>query len=770
MADTTKCAETDSGESRVSAAPLGRAGREEQEARDDRRRSWPGLLMKGVAAAFVAAGLSVLGLTHYLLFHTLIELFCVAVALAIFMIAWNARRMTDNDYLLFIGIAYGFVSVLDLFHTLAYEGMGVLAIDDANAPTQLWIAARAMQATVLLAAPAFLSRRLRIAVVVPALAVVAAGLLASVFREGLRLPLWWVFPVCYVEGRGLTAFKIAAEWAICAILLASLFLLYRRRERLDATSFRFIVFSILATIASEMAFTQYVSVHGPANLVGHLFKVLAFYFVYKALVETGLTQPYRTLFRDLSLAQKESAWLASFPMLNPRPIVEVDLDGGVSFANPAARRLFPDLEERAPDHPWLEDWEQIAHACREARPSLPAREVCVNGRWYRQALEYVADAQRVRIYAMDISGRRYVEEALRASETKHRRLFETARDGILILDGDTEAILDVNPSLARMLGYSHEYFLGKRLWELGAFKDMSASKALFEELQRSEHTRHEDLLLETADGKKMPVEFVGSVYRVNRQRIIQCNVRDIADRKKTEDVLRRSNENLEQFAYVASHDLQEPLRIMASFSQLLAKRYKAKLDSDADEFISYIVEAADRMESLISDLLAYSRVGMSDVATERIDCNVVLDRVLRIMTPTIERNEAVVTFDRLPSLRAHESDFVQLFQNLLGNAVKFRTDEPPHIHVGATRTGTEWLFCVADNGIGVERRYQDRIFAIFQRLHGRDRYPGTGIGLSICRRIVEAHGGRIWVDSEPGKGSKFYFTIAETANEEAEDD
>lgn len=236
-------------------------------------------------------------------------------------------------------------------------------------------------------------------------------------------------------------------------------------------------------------------------------------------------------------------------------------------------------------------------------------------------------------------------------------------------------------------------------------------------------------------------------------------VHDITERKKAEVELKRSNENLEQFAYVASHDLQEPLRMMSSYSALLARRYKGKLDPDADDFINYIVDGAGRLQRLINDLLAYSRAGRGEKAEVGVDCGALLTRVLAGMKVAIDESGAAVTSGPLPELTGSESSFVQLFQNLVGNAIKFRGKEAPHIHVGAVRKGRNWLFSVKDNGIGIEAQYKDRIFLIFQRLHGREEYPGTGIGLSICKKIVEAAGGKIWLESEPGKGSTFYFTI-----------
>ena len=254
--------------------------------------------------------------------------------------------------------------------------------------------------------------------------------------------------------------------------------------------------------------------------------------------------------------------------------------------------------------------------------------------------------------------------------------------------------------------------------------------------------------------------------------------RDITARKVAEEALAqktreliRSNKELEEFAYVASHDLQEPLRMIASYTQLIARRYQGALDAEADEFIKYAVDGATRMQVLINDLLAYSRVGTHGKSFELTDCSEVVARVLENLKIAIDESRAAVRSSSLPTIMADATQLTQLFQNLISNAIKFRAGQPPEIQIDADRTQDPqaparqgWRFSVRDNGIGIEQKYFDRIFVIFQRLHGRDEYPGTGIGLAICKKIVERHGGRIWLESEPGKGTTFYFTIPEGGN------
>lgn len=259
---------------------------------------------------------------------------------------------------------------------------------------------------------------------------------------------------------------------------------------------------------------------------------------------------------------------------------------------------------------------------------------------------------------------------------------------------------------------------------------------------------------------------------------------DITDRKRAEQVLQqakedleikvqerttelkqlnenlvRSNQELEQFAYVASHDLQEPLRAVTGYTQLLVQDYQERLDESAQEYTAYIVDGAKRMQQLIQDLLAYSRVGTRDLTFASTDCNVVLKQVLRNLQVAIAENNAAIVLDSLPTVIADKNQLTQLFQNLIGNAIKFRREAPPQIHISAELKDGEWLFRVQDNGIGMKSRYLDRIFEIFKRLHTRTEFPGTGIGLAICKKIVDRHSGRIWAESEPGIGTTFYFTI-----------
>lgn len=240
---------------------------------------------------------------------------------------------------------------------------------------------------------------------------------------------------------------------------------------------------------------------------------------------------------------------------------------------------------------------------------------------------------------------------------------------------------------------------------------------------------------------------------------------ELKKRKSIQRELERSNAELENFAYLASHDLQEPLRMVTSFTQMLGQRYKDKLDADANQIIDFAVDGAMRMQSLIQDLLVYSRVGTQGKSFEPTDCEEVLDTALSNLQLLIEETNTNICRDPLPNVMADQSQLIQLFQNILNNAIKYRSKEPPNIEIDVRSEDGYWLFSIKDNGIGISQQYFERIFRIFQRLHTRQEYPGTGIGLAICQKIIQRHQGKIWLESELGKGSTFYFTIPQSMPE-----
>lgn len=368
-------------------------------------------------------------------------------------------------------------------------------------------------------------------------------------------------------------------------------------------------------------------------------------------------------------------------------------------------------------------------------------------------------------FMKDITDRKLTETALQESESRYRQIVELAEEGIWVIDNDAITTY-VNHAMARMLDYSELEMLGQQLFDFMDEQAKQSANDLMDRRKEGIAERHE-FRLKSKHGKDVWTYMSSSPVMDEKGNLLSCCalVYNISDRKESEqqmlqltEDLKRSNEELEQFAYVASHDLQEPLRAITSYTQLLAQRYQGNLDDKADKYINYVVDGAIRMQQLINDLLAYSRTGRGQ-EFELTDCKGVVQQSLYNLQIAIAETKARVTCEEMPTIMVDEFQLVQLFQNLIGNAIKFCRENIPLVHIDAVKSKSEWLFSVRDNGIGIAPEYADRIFIIFQRLHSRREYSGTGIGLSMCKRIVERHGGRIWVESQEGEGATFYFTI-----------
>ena len=466
-------------------------------------------------------------------------------------------------------------------------------------------------------------------------------------------------------------------------------------------------------------------------------------------------------------------------------IYGLDLDGRVTFINPAAARM---LGWDAAELPGRTQHDVLHHTKFDGSPYPEECPICAAFRdgqvhrvdteafWRKDGscfpVEYtstpILDGGRVVgavVTFRDVTERRRTEEALRSSEARFRRVFSSAPLPMWLWDSTSWRFLEVNEAATAHYGYSRQEFLEMQVTDL-----LPAEEA---ERMKDDHRRRTDgrYLVETRqrlkNGRFIDVHLTSDLVELGGRRVRLVVAEDISERKQAEEALHqrtmeleRSNADLEQFAYVASHDLQEPLRMVASFTQLLADRYSANLDDEAREFIGFAVEGATRMQALIDGLLSFARVKTRAKELHPTDCQAVFQRSLTNLRVTLQESRAEVISDLLPTVLGDESQIEQLFQNLIGNALKFSSQNTPKVGVSARRSGKEWLLAVSDNGIGIDPRYNERIFAIFQRLHSRSEYPGTGIGLAICKKIVERHGGRIWVESELGQGATFFFTLS----------
>ncbi|HUI68129.1 MAG TPA: MASE3 domain-containing protein [Nitrospirota bacterium] len=631
-----------------------------------------------LSGAAVLVSLTIISLHSAVLMHTLVEMFSIIVACSIFMIAWNTRRHLSNNYILFIGISFLFVSVFDLLHTVAYQGQNTIPGIDDNLATQLWITARFMGSISLLIAPLLMDSRLRPRLVFGAYAAVTVVLLAMIFY-------WKVFPGCVSEGGRLTEFKIVSEYFIVSLFAAALVLLLWKQREFDKRVLRLLIGSILLRIGSELMLTSHIGAEDLPSKVGHFIKIAAFYLFYKALVESALVKPYDMLFRNL----KKS------------------------------------------------------------------------------------------------------EEALREERDRVQHYLDVAKTILVVIAADQRVSL-INKKGCEILEYDEQEIIGKNWFDTFVPARMRADvKATFNKLmtREIEPAEHFENPVVSRSGEERLIAWHNAVLENDDGEIIATlsSGEDITERKRAEEKLiqktaelERSNAELEQFASVVSHDLKEPLVSLGGFAEILREKYEDKLDAKAKTLISRIISGSIRMESLIKDLLAYAKVNSAVNPFRPVSCNTALAIALSNLGSAIRDSAAVITSDDLPSVAGEETQLIQLFQNLIGNAIKYRKDRPPQIHVSALSLGdtdinsrdtishsillaphsrSGWLISVSDNGIGIDPAYSERIFEIFYRLHQGDQYPGTGIGLAVCRKIVERHGGRIWVESEPGRGATFFFTL-----------
>ncbi|MBV7339193.1 PAS domain S-box protein [Chloroflexi bacterium TSY] len=467
--------------------------------------------------------------------------------------------------------------------------------------------------------------------------------------------------------------------------------------------------------------------------------------------------------------QKELEHGASFPELNPSAIIELDLAGNIHFLNPAATRLFPNLQASGLEHLLLKDVHTVVATLKSEERTSLTDEVRIDNGWYQRVLHLVQKTDRVRLFVLDVTEHKRTEEAFRKERYLLRTLIDNLPDYIFVKDTESRFVVNNEAHLHVLGATTQEEVVGKTDFDMFPRELAEQYYADEQAIIRSgvSLVDREEITI-TPEGRKQWLSTTKVPLHDKHGTLIGLvgMSRDITKRKEAESKLQqtanelaRSNAELEQFAYVASHDLQEPLRAITGYIQLIQRRYAEKLGKDADTFIERSVAAANRMKSLIEALLAYSRVGKRSSLVSQTNCSTVVAQTLNSLEAIIQENNASITYDSLPTVMADATQLGQLFQNLISNAIKFRGEQTPAIQIKAVSNDSEWLSSVHDNGIGIEPQYAERIFLIFQRLHTRSEYPGTGIGLAMCKKIVEHHGGCIWFESEPGQGTTFFFTL-----------
>ncbi len=471
---------------------------------------------------------------------------------------------------------------------------------------------------------------------------------------------------------------------------------------------------------------------------------------------------------DRKKGEKEIARVASFPEMNPSPIVEVNIDDRITYANPAALSIFPELEVEGLEHPFLSSSKKIIDDLRVGKINDSVREIQVGRSWFHQQFDLVAGTKSVRVYSIKIDAIKEAEHELKESEQRFRSVLDSSLDAIYRFNLKTGRYEYVSPAIKTVLGYSPEE------WSSMSFEQTTdlihpddipeVNKALARLLD--EGTVEYEYRLRDKSGEYRWVSNHLSLAKDDSGRPLYRDgaISDVTERKKAENELIRSNSELQQFAYVASHDLQEPLRMVTIYLGLLEKKYADQLDEKAKQYMDFAIDGGLRAKDLINDLLDFTRVDSQARPITRTDMEKVLEKVLTGLSIKIKEEHATITHDELPTIYADEVQIMQVLQNLISNAIKFHGDEAPIVNIGCEDMGDRFLFSVSDNGIGIDPQYKDKVFVLFQRLQTRDKYEGTGIGLAIAKKVVERHGGKIWFESEVGKGTTFYFTIPEVGS------
>jgi PAS domain S-box-containing protein len=822
---------------------------------------------------------------NYLLFHTIAEIFSVVVAYTIFVLTWKSQRFLNNGYLLFIGISFFFIANIDIVHTLSYKGMGVFPDHDANLPTQLWIAARYLQSISLAAAFLFLSRTVRPVYIFTGFSLVSILIFASIFT-------WNIFPISFIEGVGLTPFKIYSEYIISLILLAVLFLLHKNRAEFEGRVRNYLSVAVLVGIASELAFTEYVGVYDAANMMGHLFKIVSFYFIYKAIIETGFDRPYDLMFRTLK--QNEEALKKS--EARARRLFDSNIIG-VAYADKfgavlSANKAFFHILGADPDDSDLEqlNWLELTPSEYKPQDEQAIAESIRTGACTPYEKEYIRkDGSRAPVlfgfafmessqtdlvcFALDLAEQKEAQESLSRIEwlltksihpkqfsernpikpaQKYGNLSEQNRSRVL-LDAVGEHVLhDVVSDFLDLLDTSAAVFERNGDYALWVFssgwcrmlnqasRDSCKTDNNQEALDSGNWSCHEACWSQAAKlcmgtGQPLDIECWGglNIYAVpvfasqkvvgalsvgygdppkerdrleaiaaktglsvdvltqaaysyesrppymielakNRLVVSARLLGEIVERKQAEAEVQNYatrleliNQELKDFAYLASHDLQEPLRKIQAFSSRIQDKYVSFLDEEGQDYLRRMTSAAFRMQEMIEGLLDYSKLTLLAKPFEQVDLNLAAEEVLSDLEIRIEKCKGKVELVNLPVLEADPFQMRRLLQNLIANGLKFyKPGVPPLVRVIAETKSNEdashegWvILSVSDNGIGFDENLKHRLFQPFQRLVRKAEYEGSGVGLAICRKIVERHGGTINVNSVPGMGTTFVVKL-----------
>lgn len=575
----------------------------------------------------------------YVLFHSLAELFAIVIAVCVFMVAWNTRIYMRNNYFLFIGISLVFMALVDTLHMLSYKGLGIFTGFDSNLPTQLWIAGRYLQAVSFIIAPVFLGRKFRTNLVIAVYTILTGLVILSTLY-------WKIFPDAFIEGKGLTQFKIYSEYIISLLFILSAGALIKGHQYFDTRVLNYLVASIGVTVLSELFFTTYISVYGFSNMAGHFLRIVAFFLLYKAVIEIGLRKPYNLLFREL-----------------------------------------------------------------------------------------------------------------KGSESRYRAVTESAHDAIISADASGK-IISWNKGAKMLFGYGGEEALGKALTFLmpEAYQEKHLTG-----MQRFNDTKKSRTIGKTVEvegvtkrGEKIPIELSLSSWNIGKRVFFTGIIRDISERKELE-------KRKDTFISIASHELKTPITTLMGFSQILAHQIRNNDISQARTYLGRMNDQLRRLSLLVGDLLDVTKIqrGSLNLNKESFDLNNLISETIENLQSQLNGHKIIFTKNKAKNiLTADRNRISQVLINLILNAVKY-SPQKDKIIVQVREKNSSLITSITDFGIGIAKEDQQKITQSFYRAKNayQNKLAGLGLGLHITSKIIERHKGKLWWESELGKGSTFFFNL-----------
>lgn len=719
--------------------------------------------------------------------HTLLEWSAFTVAVMTAVLGLVHYCLTKDTTLPVICMALFGSGLMDAMRILAADRLIYAVADNDTFIPLTWVVSRSLHALIFLAGISLLlinpklnnNNGLHFMLWVSGILVTVGGIIISYCANSHHLPVM-LFPETFLH-RPWDLVPLLL-YVLCAYLLLTVY-----RRKFPYIFSHALLLSMIPEIAAQLHLAFGSSAIFDNNFyIAHFLKIFAYLIPAVGLL-IGYIQTYKDLQHSKNLLFQEQAKAHAILDNAMVGIVSINSQGLIQSFNRKAEMIFGYSEKEvfnkninmimpSPYHEEHDSYLRNYKASGNRKIIGLGREVCgkrKNGEEFPLDLG-VAEVklQHETIFTgflSDISERKSLENKLQSGEHLFSTFINSAPMMMWMLDANNKPIM-FNETWLNLTGNSLEQELaepwdGKNIHP----EDRQTMLAIYHQALLEHQSFDQEYRILGKEGEFRWIREIGVPHRVNNsyQGFIGIGV-DITNKKRNEiklnnynQDLKRSNAELEQFAYVASHDLQEPLRMVSSYTQLLARRYKDQLDDDANEFIAFAVDGSNRMQKLIQDLLSYSRVGKSKLNLVPVELDSLISTVLTGLTIAIQESHADIEVQQhLPRVLADQSQIQQLLQNLISNAIKYRSvDRTPHISIHYKKHNTLWQFSIADNGIGISDEYYSRIFIIFQRLHGKDQYSGTGIGLAVCKRIVEGHGGTIWLESEPGKGSTFHFTL-----------